>query len=202
MDWFSSRDRFLKPSRTRAALLNLGAVAFAVTEFGRFVLRPLVRRHGMDDFGLTGSIGNLGGILVMIFLGCEVLNPTREQSFRLAAFYSVGFVIYEFFQHPLPKGVFDWNDVIGTGIGYLVSLPILTPVWHPWRRSRNQVGDSWGRHISLSHLHTKTPAASAAGVVVLRIKMDLWSVPIGSPGGSRKNAWYGVSMLRTGGPCG
>jgi hypothetical protein len=100
-----------------------------VTEFGRFVLRPFVRQHGIDDFGLTGSIGNLGGILVMIFLGCAVLNPTRQQSFRLAAFYSVGFIIYEFVQPLLPKGVFDWNDVVGTGIGYLISLPILMAVW-------------------------------------------------------------------------
>ena len=130
MGWFSSQDRFLKPSRTRAAFLFLGAVAFAVTEFGRHFLRPLVRQHNIDDFGLTGSIGNLGGILVMIFLGCALLNPTREQSFRLAAFYSVGFVIYEFVQPFLPRGVFDWNDVIGTGIGYLISLPILMVVWH------------------------------------------------------------------------
>jgi len=130
MGWFSSRDRFLKPSRSRAVFLLLGAGAFAVTELGRFVLRPLVRQHGTDDFGLTGSIGNLGGILVMIFLGCAVLNPTRKQSFRLAAFYSLGFVIYEFVQPLLPKGVFDRTDVIATGIGYLVSLPILTGVWH------------------------------------------------------------------------
>jgi hypothetical protein len=127
--WLSSRDRLLKQSRTRAAFLFLCAAAFAVTEFGRFFLRPLVKQHGIDDFGLTESIGNLVGILVMIFIGCSILNPTREQSFRLAAFYSVGFVIYEFVQPLLPKGVFDWNDVIATGIGYLISLPILTAVW-------------------------------------------------------------------------
>jgi hypothetical protein len=120
--------------------LLLGGAAFAVTEFGRFVLRPLVRQHGFDDFGFTGSIGNLGGILVMIFLGCALLNPTREQSFRLAAFYSVGFVIYEFVQPILPRGVFDWNDVIGTCIGYLISLPILSGVWHA--SNPQPVGDS------------------------------------------------------------
>jgi len=138
--WFSSGNRFLKPSRTRVAFLLLGGAAFAVTEFGRFVLRPLVRQHGIDDFGFTGSIGNLGGILVMIFLGCALLNPTREQSFRLAAFYSVGFVVYEFVQPILPRGVFDWNDVIGTCIGYLISLPILAGVWHAC--DPQPVGDS------------------------------------------------------------
>ena len=129
MGWLSSPDRLLKPSRVRVAFLLLGTAAFGVTEFGRFVARPFVRSHGINDFGLTGSIGNLGGILVIIFLGCAALNPTREQSFRLAAFYSLGFVAYEFVQPVLPKGVFDWLDVIGTGGGYLISLPILAAVW-------------------------------------------------------------------------
>lgn len=129
MGWFSTRDRLFKPSRTRAAFLLCGVAAFAVTEFGRFVCRPYVRSHGIDDFGFTNSIGNLGGILVMIFLGCAALNPTKEQSFRLAAFYSAGFILYEFLQPVLPKGVFDWNDVLGTGIGYLIALPILWAVW-------------------------------------------------------------------------
>jgi len=130
MGWLTSHERFLKPSRTRAAFLLLGAAAFATTEFGRFVCRPYVRRHAIDDLGFTDSIGNLGGILVMIFIGCAALNPTREQSFRLAAFYSTGFIVYEFLQPFLPRGVFDWMDVIGTGIGYLISLPILVAVWH------------------------------------------------------------------------
>ena len=129
MGWLSSRERLLEPSRSRATFLLIGSMAFAATEFGRFICRPYVRSHAINDFGITDSIGNLGGILVMIFLGCAALNPTRSQSFRLAAFYSVGFVVYEFFQPILPKGVFDWMDVIGTGIGYLISLPILAAVW-------------------------------------------------------------------------
>jgi len=133
MGWLSSPERLLKPSRPRAAFAVVGAVAFAVTEFGRFVCRPYVRANGIDDFGLTDSIGNLGGIVVMIFLGCAALNPTREQSYRLAAFYAVGFIVYEFLQPILPKGVFDWNDVIGTGFGFLISLPILAAVWRSSR---------------------------------------------------------------------
>jgi hypothetical protein len=129
MGWLSSRERLFKTSKTRAAFLLVGAVAFAVTEFGRFVYRPFVRRHAIGDFGLTDSIGNLGGIVVMIFLGCAAMNPTRKQSYRLAAFYAVGFIVYEFLQPFLPKGVFDWNDVVGTAIGFLISLPILAAVW-------------------------------------------------------------------------
>ena len=54
------------------------------TEFGRFVLRPWVRKNGIEDFGLTDTIGNWGGILVQIFVGLAILHPNRAQSFRLA----------------------------------------------------------------------------------------------------------------------
>ena len=104
-------------------------MAFAATEFGRHFLRPWVRSSGLNDFGLTDCIGNLGGIVVMIFFGCAAMNPTRKQSFRLAAFYSLGFVAYEFVQPYLPKGVFDWLDVLGTAIGYLISLALLSFIW-------------------------------------------------------------------------
>lgn len=129
MGWLTTRDRLLKPSMVRLVFLLVGVVAFVVTEAGRFVGRPYVRLHGINDFGLTESIGNLGGIVVMIFLGCAAINPTKPQSYRLATFYSVGFVAYEFFQPVLPKGVFDWNDVLGTAIGYAIALVLLSLIW-------------------------------------------------------------------------
>ncbi|MFC1614814.1 hypothetical protein ACFL5K_05905 [Gemmatimonadota bacterium] len=129
MGWLTTPNRFLKPGKTRFVFLIIGAVAFVVTEFGRYVCRPYVRSHGLNDFGLTDSIGNLGGILVQIFLFCAIVNATKEQSFRLATFFSLGYVVYEFLQPVLPKGVFDWNDVFGTVIGYFVSLSILLVIW-------------------------------------------------------------------------
>ena len=130
MGWLSTPERIWKPSRSRFAFLLVSAVAFAVTEFGRFVARPWVRSNNINDLGLTDSIGNLGGIAVMIFFGCAVMNPTRKQSYRIAAFYSICFILYEFAQPYLPKGVFDWMDVVGTAIGYGISLPILAALWH------------------------------------------------------------------------
>ncbi|MCP4571724.1 MAG: hypothetical protein GY838_05175 [bacterium] len=119
----------------RAVFLLLGAGAFAVTEFGRHVLRPLVREHGVDDLGITDSIGNGGGILVQIFLAFAVINPDRRRSFILATVFAAGYIIYEFLQPHLPKGVFDWKDVWGTIIGYVIALPVLALVWRCDKRS-------------------------------------------------------------------
>ena len=142
MGWLATPERIVKPSRSRTVFLLIGLVAFAAKEFGRFVCRPYVRSHGIDDFGITDSVGNLGGIVVMIFLGCAAMNPTKSQSFRLAVFFSLGFVLYEFLQPILPKGVFDWKDVYGTAVGCLISIVILGGVW--WLMK----GEDYGQRTS------------------------------------------------------
>lgn len=129
MGFFITRERLFKRSGTRFAFLLIGAAAFAVTEFGRFICRPYVQEKGINDFGLTDSIGNFGGIVVQIFLGLALMNATRRQSYRLATFFIVGYVLYEFAQPVLPRGVFDWNDVYGTIIGFLFSVLVLTLMW-------------------------------------------------------------------------
>ncbi|MCK5035459.1 MAG: hypothetical protein KAS73_06180 [Candidatus Sabulitectum sp.] len=78
---------------------------------------------------MTDSIGNWGGIVARIFLGLAIFNSGKKRSYRLAAFFSIGYVVYEFVQNILPKGVFDWNDVFGTVIGFLISAIILLVVW-------------------------------------------------------------------------
>jgi hypothetical protein len=117
MGFFATRERYFKPSRSRLAFLALAVSAFVVTELGRYVYRPYVRASGVNDFGLADSIGNLGGVVVQIFLGLAVLNATRKQSYRLAAFFALGYVAYEFAQPYLPKGVFDWKDIYGNDRG-------------------------------------------------------------------------------------
>ncbi len=129
MGWLVTSGRFLKPSTIRFVFLWLGAVAFFITEFGRRVYRPFVREHGIDDFGLADSIGNLGGIVVQIFLTLALVNATRKQSYLIATFLSAGYVVYEFVQPVLPRGVFDLKDIYGTGIGYCFSLLILVILW-------------------------------------------------------------------------
>jgi len=129
MGWLASPERIRIPDRVRGAFFCVSVLAFIVTELGRHVYRPYVRAREIHDFGLAGSIGNLGGIVVQIFLMMAVMNPTRKQSFRLAAFLSVGYIVYEFVQPILPRGTFDWNDVFATFVGFCVSSLILLIVW-------------------------------------------------------------------------
>jgi len=128
MNWLATPSRIRQPDRIRVVFLLIAVIAFGITEFGRFVYRPWAYSHGLNDLGLADSIGNLG-VVVQVFLTAAVINPTRVQSFRLAAFLAVGYVVYEFLQPYLPKGVFDWKDVAGTVIGYIVSITILSFLW-------------------------------------------------------------------------
>lgn len=129
MGWLSTASRFFIPGRARLVFLLLAGAAFVATEFGRKVYRPFVRRSGLEDFGLADSIGNLGGILVQIFLMVAVVNATRRQSYRLAVFLALGYVVYEFLQPYLPRGVFDWKDIAATGIGLCVAVAVIAVVW-------------------------------------------------------------------------
>ncbi len=129
MELFSSKERLLQPSRTRLAFLLLAIAAFGVTEFGRYVYRPYAWRNNLNDLGLADCVGNLGGIGVQIFLGLAVLNATRKQSYRLAVFFAAGYILYEFAQPYLPKGVFDWKDVLATVIGFGLSVLLISAVW-------------------------------------------------------------------------
>ena len=130
MGWLVTPQRFLAPSKFRLACVVLSAMAFVVTEVGRHVLRPYVRSTGVDDYGLTDSIGNLGGIIVQIFFSLSILNPEKAQSYRLAAFLAIGYICYEFVQPYLPRGTFDWNDILGTVLGYCVAVSL---IWMLWR---------------------------------------------------------------------
>lgn len=129
MGWLVSPERILKPGGARVIFLITGAIAFFATEFGRRVYRPFVRREGIDDFGLADSIGNLGGIVVQIFLSLAALNSSRKQTYRLAFFFAAGYIAYEFLQPVLPRGVFDWKDIGGTVAGLCFSLGFLWVLW-------------------------------------------------------------------------
>jgi hypothetical protein len=122
--------------------LAVAVVMFGVTEFGRHVLRPFVRRTGIDDLGLTDSIGNLGGIIVQIFFTLAVCNPTKPGSYRFAALLAAGYIGYEFLQPYLPRGTFDWNDVLGTLLGLAVALPVLWILWRVFPDEQQSGGNS------------------------------------------------------------
>jgi glycopeptide antibiotics resistance protein len=97
-------------------------IAFALTEFGRYVYRPFIYENNINDFGIADSMGNLGGIIVQLFFGLTIFNSTRKKGLRLIAFFVLGYILYEILQPVLPKGVFDWKDIYGTIIGGLLGL--------------------------------------------------------------------------------
>ncbi len=96
--------------------------AFFITETGRFIYRPFIYEHNINDFGLADSIGNLGGIIAQIYLGLTILNPPLKKALRIILLFVTGYIIYEFAQPYLPKGVFDWKDVYATLIGGAIAV--------------------------------------------------------------------------------
>ena len=109
----------------RISFLLVAGFMFLLTEAGRYIYRPYIYESNIDDFGIADSIGNLGGIIVQTFFMMTIVNSPRNKGFNLIAFAVVGYVIYEFAQPYLPKGVFDWKDVYGTIIGGIISVIIL-----------------------------------------------------------------------------
>ncbi len=115
--------------KRRLLFFSLALAAYLLTEFGRFFYRPWVVANGIDDFGLAGSVGNLGGILVQIFFVLTIVRYDRKWSYILAAVMAGGYILYEFSQLWLAGSTFDWNDVWATVIGYGIALPLIRLAW-------------------------------------------------------------------------
>lgn len=99
-------------------------ISFFLTKIVQTVYRSYIYENKIDDFGIADSIGNSGGIIVQIFFGLAILNPSRKKGLRLIIFFTLGYILYEFAQLILPKGVFDWQDVYGTLIGGALGILI------------------------------------------------------------------------------
>lgn len=138
MNFFTDKSNIFEPAPIRLVYLGMGVVSYIVTEVFRLRLRPVFRAVEFNDHGFSDSIGNGGGIMVQIFLTFALLNPNRNQSYRLAAFLSAGYIVYEFAQPYLPKGTFDWNDVYATVLGYLLAIFLLKGLWKKFDQSSCQ----------------------------------------------------------------
>jgi hypothetical protein len=114
-------------------------VAFLLTEVGRSIYRPYIYENGINDFGIADSMGNLGGIVVQIFFSLALLNSPGKKAFRVVGFLVVGYILYEFAQPYLPKGVFDWKDIYGTVVGAIVSIALLLLLRRVARKNRTFV---------------------------------------------------------------
>lgn len=124
-NFFTDPDSIRTIDSRRILYLVTAIAFFFITEAGRFVYRPYIYSNKLNDFGLADSIGNLGGIIVQIFLMLFILNSPLKKGFRIIAFLVIGYIVYEIMQPYLPKGVFDWKDIYGTLAGGVISLLLL-----------------------------------------------------------------------------
>ncbi len=119
--WFTDEHSFRCIDTRRIIYFLVCLSSFFITETGRFLYRPFIYENNINDFGLADSIGNLGGIVAQIYLGLAIFNSPKSKGWRIVLFMTIGYIIYEFLQPYLPKGVFDWKDIWGTIIGGLIS---------------------------------------------------------------------------------
>ena len=123
--FFTDRETFRTIDSFRLLYAVTAVIAFFLTEAGRYVYRPYIYDNGINDFGIADIMGNLGGIVVQIFFSLAILNSQKRKTFNVIGFLVVGYILYEFMQPYLPKGVFDWKDIYGTIAGGLVSVAVI-----------------------------------------------------------------------------
>ncbi len=112
----------------------VAVAAFVLTELGRSVYRPFIYENSINDFGIADSMGNLGGIVVQIYASLAILNARGRKALNVIGILVVGYILYEFLQLVLPKGVFDWKDIYGTIVGAVAStLLLLVLRWMPMK---------------------------------------------------------------------
>lgn len=124
-NFFFDKEKFRTIDTFRVTYFLMSLFFFLITEIGRNIYRPYIYKNHIDDFGIANSIGNLGGILVQIFFGIAVFNSQMIKSIRLIIFFILGYILYELIQPILPRGVFDWQDIIGTLIGGIIAVLML-----------------------------------------------------------------------------
>jgi len=123
-NFFTDEDAIKKIDLYRIIYFIVAMMAFFVTEIGRYIYRPFIYKNGINDYGIADSIGNLGGIIVQIFLMLAILNSQNKKALNVIGFVTIGYVIYEILQPYLPKGVFDLKDIYGSFIGGGISVLI------------------------------------------------------------------------------
>ncbi len=114
MSFFWTRERLLQKSTLRILYLAAFVGCFIATEIGRKVYRPYIYHNGIEDWGIADSIGNSLGTLTQIFLYLGLAHATQAQSYRIIGFVTLGYIAYEIVQPILPRGTFDWADVLAT----------------------------------------------------------------------------------------
>lgn len=120
-NFFTDKEQVKTIDTYRIVYFFIAVFWFIVTETGRFVYRPFIYENNIHDYGIADSIGNSGGIIVQIYFILTVLNSQGRKVFRVIAFLTIGYIVYEILQPYLPRGVFDWLDIYGTLVGGVIA---------------------------------------------------------------------------------
>jgi hypothetical protein len=127
-DFLTTPSRVKQITPMRIAYAAGFVMFFLITEIGRKIYRPWVYENGISDWGIADTIGNSMGTLTQIFFSLAILHATRIQAYRVAAFITCGYILYEVLQPYLPRGVFDPGDIyatIGAGFVALIIISIM-----------------------------------------------------------------------------
>jgi hypothetical protein len=116
--------RLLTISRRRIIAFIIFVLAFVLTEIGRDIYRPYIYANDINDFGIANTIGNLLGAITIMFLTIAVGNSDYREGLLVIAIVTIGLILYEFSQPLLAGSTFDFEDIIATLFGGIISLAV------------------------------------------------------------------------------
>lgn len=96
-----------------------------ITSLMSTIYRSYVYNNNIKDYGLADIFPNIGAVLAASFLFMARGRHEKYKDELIIILGAVlGFIIYEFIQIVIPIGTFDWNDIIGTIIGGIITFLI------------------------------------------------------------------------------
>lgn len=110
------------PLDMRRVHLACFAGFYLLSQAGMIVYRDYVYRHGIRDFGLADTAGNLFGVGVVAFFILLIAAPGARGAAVLICGSTLWLALHEFAQMYLPDRVFDWRDVVATAVGGALAL--------------------------------------------------------------------------------
>jgi VanZ family protein len=117
--------KMLTWSPKRRDFLIVALIAFGATEAGRFIYRPFVYTHDINDWGIADTMGNHIGAVALIFAILTVMHANRLESYIVVAVVALGYVAYEFAQSYLPGSTPDMRDAIASLVGGMIAFTLV-----------------------------------------------------------------------------
>jgi len=100
----------------------IGIVVVVIGFLAKVFYRDYITSHGIDDFGLAGSLPSF--LYVIGFSQLLQIRPIKYPSLVILV-VTIGSIIYEFKQQSSNSGVLDINDIIASILGGVISYALL-----------------------------------------------------------------------------